>query len=165
MEGICDTTNHIADFIEYFRSRSEPLIVVLFGDHKPWLGNNNEVYRELGIDVDITNAQGFYDFYTTPYLIWANDAATAVLAADFTGDGGDFSPCFLMNRLFESCAWGGSAYMKAASELERHISVVNTATGFFEENGVLTQELSREAETEFEEFSKIEYYWAHNYVD
>ena len=165
IEGISDTTRRIAGFIDYFRARSEPVVVVLFGDHKPWLGSNNEVYRELGIDVDFTGTQGFYDFYTTPYLIWANDAAKAALGSDFTGAGGDFSPCFLMNRLYEACGWGGNAYMKATGELERYVSVISTATGFFEENGVLTPALSHEADTAYENFRKIEYYWQNNYAD
>jgi phosphoglycerol transferase MdoB-like AlkP superfamily enzyme len=165
MEGVSDTTRHIADFIDYFRSRSEPVVVVLFGDHKPWLGNNNEVYNELGINTDLNDAQGFYDFYSTPYLIWANDAARAALGSDFTGDGGDISPCFLMNRLFEACGWGGNAYMKAAGALEQRVTVLNTATGVFMENGVFSPVLTETAGTEYENFDQIEYYWKHHYVE
>ncbi len=165
MEGISDTTCHIAELINYVRSRSEPVIVILFGDHMPWLGGNNEVYRELGIGVNQKDAQDFYDLYTTPWLIWANDPAKEALGSDFTGTGGDFSPCFLMNRLFEACSWGGNAYMKAANELGQYVSVVNTATGFFEENGAITQTLSEDAKTTYENFERIEYYWKHNYVD
>ncbi|NLA86719.1 MAG: sulfatase-like hydrolase/transferase [Clostridiales bacterium] len=165
LEGVSDTTLRIADFIDYFRSRSEPVVVVLFGDHKPWLGNSHEVYRELHIDVDFTTEQGFYDFYTTPYIIWANDAAKAALDSNFTGDGGDFSPCFLMNRLFQACSWGGNAYMKVADEFKRHVTVVSTATGLFRENGVLTTELSREAAAVYENFRRIEFYWKNDYAD
>lgn len=162
LEGISDTTRRVADFIDYFRGRSEPVVVVLFGDHKPWLGNNHEVYRELGIDTDSKSVQGFYNFYNTPWLIWANDAARAVLGSDFTGDGGDFSPCFLMNRLFEACAWSGNGYMKAANELKSYVPVVSTSTGFFEENGAVTEELSDKAGAVYENFRRIEYFWKNN---
>ncbi len=47
MEGVSDTTRRAAEFIDYSPCPSEPVVVILFGDHKPWLGNNNEVYREL----------------------------------------------------------------------------------------------------------------------
>ncbi|NLT14417.1 MAG: LTA synthase family protein [Clostridiales bacterium] len=162
LEGISDTTRRAADFIDYFRGRSEPVVVVLFGDHKPWLGNNHEVYRELGIDTDSKSVQGFYNLYNTPWLIWANDAARAVLGSDFTGDGGDFSPCFLMNRLFEACAWSGNGYMKAANELKSYVPVVSTSTGFFEENGAVTEELSDKAGAVYENFRRIEYFWKNN---
>jgi phosphoglycerol transferase MdoB-like AlkP superfamily enzyme len=165
LEGVSDTTQRVGDLIGYFRNRREPVVVVLFGDHKPWLGNSNEVYRELGIDTDLSGADGFYAFYTTPYIIWANDAAKAALGGDFTGDGGEISPCFLMNRLFEECAWGGSAYMKAADELRQYVPVVSSATGFFEENSTLTPELSDEAGAVYECFRYVEYYWMNNFAD
>jgi phosphoglycerol transferase MdoB-like AlkP superfamily enzyme len=165
LEGVSDTTRRVADFIDYFRGRSEPVVIVLFGDHKPWLGNNHEVYRELGIDMDHESAQRFYDFYTTPWLIWANDAARAALGSSFTGDGGDFSPCFLMNKLFEACAWSGNGYMKAANELRSCVPVISTSTGFFEENGVLTEELSDNAFAVYESFRRIEYFWKNNNAD
>jgi hypothetical protein len=162
MEGVNDTTRHITDLIEYFRGRSEPVVVVLFGDHKPWLGNSNEVYRELGINIDLSTEEGFFDFYTTPYVIWANDAAKAALGSDFTGDGGDFSPCFLMNKLFDLCAWGGNQYMKAADDVRKYTSIINTATGEFFEDGKLTPQLSAEADDVYKNFKKIEYYWKNN---
>jgi hypothetical protein len=64
-----------------------------------------------------------------------------------------------MNRLFEACNWGGSAYLKAAGALEQHVTVVNTATGFFMENGALTTVLKEAAAKEYANFEKIEYYW------
>lgn len=163
LEGIADTTARIAAFIDEFRSKNEPVVIVIFGDHKPWLGGGCEVYSELGINIDLSTEEGFYNFYTTPYLIWANDAAKTVLGNDFLGDGGDFSPCFLMNKVFELCGWSGSGYMKAANSLRIETPVVNTATGYFSENGVLTAKLSDEADTVYKNFKKIEYYWQHNF--
>lgn len=163
LEGVNTTTQHITQLIDYFRDRREPVVVVLFGDHKPWLGDGNSVFHELGINIDLSTAEGFYNFYTTPYIIWANEAAKAVLSSEFMGNGGDFSPCFLMNRLFEECAWGGNAYMKAANELFEHVPVVNSATGYFVEDGVVTTRLSPENDQTYEDFLKIEYYWKHNF--
>ncbi len=159
LEGVSDTTRRISEFVDYFRRRSEPVVVVLFGDHRPWLGNNYEVYAELGVATGKFTEQGFYDFYSTPYLIWANDAAKDALGSDFKGDGGDFSPCFLMNKLFEVCKWGGNSYMKAANELKRHADIVSTATGCMFEIDGITSPLSAEAMAVYADFQKIEYYW------
>lgn len=165
LEGVYNTTQHISDLIDYFRGRSEPVVVVLFGDHKPWLGDDSSVYKELGINIDQSTEEGFYNFYATPYIIWANDAAKSALDNDFTGFGGDFSPCFLMNKLFEECGFGGNAFMKAADALRENITVVNTATGYFAENGVLTAALSADNDRVYKNYMKIEYYWQHNFTN
>ena len=45
----------------------EPCVVVAFGDHKPWLGEENSVYEMLGIDLDVSDLEGFYDYL---YLLY-----------------------------------------------------------------------------------------------
>jgi phosphoglycerol transferase MdoB-like AlkP superfamily enzyme len=158
LNGIYDTTLRITDFVNYFRTKDEPVVLVLFGDHKPWLGNDYSVYDELGVNIDLSTPEGVINFYSTPYLIWANDAAKTILGNDFQGFGGFTSPCFLMNELFDLCAWDGDEYMKAADDLRRFTTVVNTGTGYFTEDGVLTHELSDEALDVYNSFKKLEYY-------
>ena len=51
------------------------MVIVVFGDHNPWLGDGNAVYKAIGLDLDFSTEEGFYNYYSTRYLIWANDAA------------------------------------------------------------------------------------------
>ena len=55
--------------IKKVNNLDEPCVVVAFGDHKPWLGEENSVYEMLGIDLDVSDLEGFYDYYATPYII------------------------------------------------------------------------------------------------
>jgi hypothetical protein len=55
--------------------------------------------------------------------------------------------------------------MKAANELRSCVPVISTSTGFFEENGVLTEELSDNAFAVYESFRRIEYFWKNNNAD
>ncbi len=162
LSGIADTTERLSDFIGSFRELDEPVVVVLFGDHMPWMGNSYVVYNELGVNIDLSTEEGFYNFYSTPYLIWANDAAKEVLGNDFTGDGGDFSPCFLMNKVFDLCAWPGNAFMKASNALRETVGIVS-GNGYYMENGVLTAELSAGAADVYRNYRFIEYYYQHNF--
>lgn len=156
--GIRITDDSLRDFIEELRSDKEPVIVVLFGDHKPWLGDNSTVYEELGLDLSCRDDESFYTYYDTQYLIWANDAAKEALGTDFTGDGGSFSPCFLMMRLFDQCGWKGDEYMQAERELyEMGVDVIN-ASGRFRENGQLTTSLSEECKTALKKVLWMQYY-------
>jgi hypothetical protein len=159
LAGVYDTTQRLAEFVDGFRDSGDPVIILLYGDHKPWLGNNEYVYEELGINLDTETEDGFYNRYTAPYVIWANDAAKSVLGNDFTGEGGDFSPCFLMNKLFGLCSWGGDRYMKAANALMAYTDVINTPTNYFRQrDGVLTDTLTGAAEKMYNNFRIIEYH-------
>jgi phosphoglycerol transferase MdoB-like AlkP superfamily enzyme len=84
LAGIAETDDAMRSFIDYFRSLDEPVIIVFFGDHNPWLGDGSWVYDEIGIDIDLSTDEGFYNHYSTQYIIWANDSAKAVLGNDFT---------------------------------------------------------------------------------
>ena len=158
LSGIYDTGQRIESFLDSLLSDPDPVVILFFGDHMPWLGNMQSVYTELGINIDRSTEEGLLNYYSTPYIIWANDAAKHVLDNPFSGDGGSFSPGFLMGELFTQCSWVGEGYMQALRELQTSIDVINTPTGFFRENGALTLQLSPKGETAFRNLRMIELY-------
>lgn len=59
------------ELIEYFKTVKEPTIIVMFGDHQPPL--SNKFYSKLfGTDINDFTAEQTADWYSTPYVIWAN---------------------------------------------------------------------------------------------
>ncbi|MDR3310772.1 MAG: sulfatase-like hydrolase/transferase [Oscillospiraceae bacterium] len=156
--GIQDTNERLYAFADSLRDSPEPVVLVIYGDHRPWLGRGDIGYRALGIDVDDTSAEGFYNKYSAPYLIWANDAAKAIVGDIFYGDGGDFSPTFLMPKLFSVLGWGGDSFIKLERELMRTLTVINSATGYFAENGVVESSLSSAAQKLYADFIDAELY-------
>ena len=163
IKGVRDTTNRLESFIDMLRYDSAPVVVVIFGDHMPWLGNMSSVYTELGMNIDRNTEEGFFNYYSTPYLIWANDPAKVLLGNDFIGDGGSFSPCFLIGELFRLCSWEGDGYMQALRELKQHIDIINTQWGLYRENGVLTSTLSPDSEASFRRLRMFEIYRRGNF--
>ena len=157
LAGIAETDAAMGDFIGYFKAREEPVVVVFFGDHNPWLGDAAWVYEELGINLDLATEDGFYNYYTTPYIIWANDAAKTALGNDFTGDGGSFSPCFLMAKLFDLCAWEGNELMKINRSLRDHTDIVHV-TGAVRENGILSERPSEDTTAAIDAYTNLMYY-------
>lgn len=133
--GVSETGKELKAMTDRFRETEEPVILVFFGDHKPWLGEQNSVYQELGVDLTSDTNESFYNYYTTEYLFWANDAAKAVLDDPFTGEAPTVSPCFLMNVLFEKCGWSGPAFLKLSNEVMAALPVVST-NGYYGENAV-----------------------------
>ena len=148
--------------VDSLRSDPEPVILLLFGDHKPWLGDDSFVYGELGIELSLSSSESFYNFYETPYLIWANDAAREVLDSDFSGDGGDISPAFLMMKLFDLAGWQGDGYMQALRALHEKVPVVNDA-GIYLINGKTTGYIDGENLERLKTVENLQYYRMHDF--
>ena len=156
LDGISDTISELTRFTGELEQLDRPTVLVFFGDHKPWLGNDAAVYQELGVDLQPETLTGFSNYYATPYLIWANSAAKAVLGADFTGDGGSFSPCLLMPRLFDLCQWEGPAFMRLAREMREFTPLLHERELFLID-GVLTDTLPSGAADFYRQYRWAEY--------
>ena len=165
--SVMDTQRHLAEMVDTFRACNEPIVLVVFGDHKPWLGNNSTVYQALGIDLSQGSIESFYNYWSTRYLIWANDAAKEVIGHEMVGTGPDISPCFLMNVLFDQLGWKGDAYMQAVSECLQEIPVVHSQGRYITADiGLKTfQELTQEQAALVRRLRNLEYNRLRHYSD
>lgn len=159
--SVMATQRYLSDMVDAFRASDEPIVLVVFGDHKPWLGNGNSVYHALGVTLDQDSQEGFYNYWSTPYLIWANGAAKAALGRDVRGKGPDISPCFLMNVLFEQLGWTGDAYMQAADQCRAQLPVIHSHGVRLTAGGELTAQLPPEQKELARRFLCLSYYRAH----
>lgn len=155
--SVQDTQSHLKELVEALRESEEPVVLVLFGDHKPWLGNGSSVYSALGIDLSGQDKESYYSYWSTRYLIWANDAAKEALGNDFVGTGPDVSPCFLMNVLFDQCGWAGDAYMQAVYDCWQELPVISTHGRYITADGELTAVLTEEQQVLADRFAMLEY--------
>ena len=64
------TDDAFADMIAYFEGVEEPVILCMFGDHQPNLGDN--FYNVMFADSGLTQEEQTARKYITPYVIWAN---------------------------------------------------------------------------------------------
>lgn len=152
-----DSCAHLRHLTEFLDELDQPVVLLLYGDHKPWMGNNGAIYKGMGISLDTSTEEGFRNYYETWYMIWGNQAAKDLLDEDFQGQGPELSPCFLMNEVFELIGWEGSAYMQAQRETAHVLPVLHT-TGWVKENGVLTPNPSAEARARMQEFQNLSTY-------
>ena len=139
LNGVADTGKQMVNFVDTFRDCDEPVVLVMFGDHRPSMGSWGSTYEELGIPMYGEDDECFRHFYSTEYLIWGNDAAKAVLGTEFSGQGPTISPCFLMNVLFDQCGWEGPSYTKLTDEVMAALPVV-TINDHFLCNGTFVSE-------------------------
>lgn len=157
--GLEDTGRRMMDMVDSLRDDDAPWVVVFFGDHKPWLGDQNSVYIDLGIDLNSENDEGFYNYYSTEYLIWANRAAKEKLGSDFVGEGPVISPCYLMNVLFELCGWEGPSYMKLSDQVMFLLPVVSSKDCYLENGRLIAgTEMSEQARDAYRQMLWAQYY-------
>lgn len=97
-EGAQDADAMLGRLCDYFSQREEPVMLVFFGDHLPYLGDNQSGYKELGFTED----EHWDDLtsYEVPYLIWRNDAAAEPLQ-DAASPGETISAAFLGAAVLE----------------------------------------------------------------
>ena len=158
-----DTVTQLLRFTDGLDALDSPVVLVLFGDHKPWLGNDKAVYRELGVDLALDTEQGFRNIFETPYLIWANRAAKTALGRPFSGSGGDISPCLLMEELFDCCGWDGPAFMQLARDMRARSPLLHQRGRFLVDGEFLSaSELSGDVLSFYLDYRAVEYWREHH---
>ena len=150
-EGIRDANAMLEDLTEFYSEQSEPVLLVFFGDHLPYLGDNRRGYAELGLPAaSVTGGEDPFAAYTAPVLFWCNDAAAealdfanAIEALDLPADG-RISACYLGAAVLELCGRGEvSPWFGYLNEMRRELPIMHG--GVFETaDGALTTELSGE---------------------
>ncbi len=157
--GIKKTDVALKKLIDYFEKEEEPAIVMFFGDHNPYLGDDG--YSELNIDLDISTIEGFENYYETPYVIYANAVAKKVFNKDFVGEGNTISPIFLMNELFDYCNLSGSEYLNYMSDLKAKIDVISEY--YYKEDGEFVKKEQSKYKNLIKEYNYVNYYYSRNF--
>ena len=142
LNGIKDTTNRLYTFVNDMLATEEPLVLVFFGDHKPYMDIGGRVLSAYGISLDLDTSEGFENYYGTRYLILANDAAKELSGNSFVGEGETISVSFLMNKVFELCGYRGSAYMQFTSDIMAKKPVIHRSDKLDDEAGRLYDRVS-----------------------
>ena len=165
IEGVRDADAMLKTLTDYFDQRSEPVVLVFFGDHLPYLGDDRLVYRELGLPIgDESGAEDPFCAYETPFLIWCNDAGAE--AVDLSAareslelpESGRISACFLGATVLELTGRGDvSPWFSFLNQLRRELPVVQN--GLYEtlDGAVLTQ-LPQELSQQVDQWRQWSYY-------
>ncbi len=163
MAAIMNSDVELMKLVDQLRSQEEPVVLILFSDHLPWMGDSNIYYEEIGMDISGDTEESFLRHYSTEYLIWANDAAKEVLGCDFVGEGPTISPCYLMNIAFDLMGWEGPAFMQAMEEMRQVFPVVTTH-GCYVVDGTFTDAIPTERQELFDQFLYLQYYWTNEFI-
>ena len=148
VEGARDADAMLGRLVDYFSATEEPVVLAFWGDHLPYLGDNQLAYRELGSQVAVKEEErtDLYCSYETPYVIWANDAAgaaldwdSAVSALDLPADG-RISACYLGQAVLELTGRGEeSPWFAYLGDVRRELPVIQKKTAALMDGTVVKQ--------------------------
>ncbi|MBQ2960953.1 MAG: LTA synthase family protein [Oscillospiraceae bacterium] len=153
---VSETQSILLQELDKLRNENYPAVVLVYGDHNP-LFTDNAVYTEAGVSFDMSSEKGFMDYYSTPYMIWANETAKELLGHDFTGKGPVISPGYLMGVLFEQLGWKGSAYMQFTGAMREKLPVIHQ-NEYYIDGDSFSLQLSEQGETALRDYEYVQYY-------
>ena len=164
VEGVRDADAMLGRLRFFCASQVKPVILVYFGDHLPYLGNDMLAYKELGLDAAAPEGEQRDPFspYKTPFVIWANDAAAAVLDWDRAVESLDLpetvSACFLGAAVLELTGRGEeSPWFAFLNQLRRELPVVQK-TVYQLADGSVTGELDPGQQDLIQKWRRWSYY-------
>ena len=152
-EGVRDADAMLGRLTAYFAERSEPVVLVFYGDHLPYLGDNQKGYAELGSEVAIAenDRTDILCSYKTPYVIWTNAAAADALDWEAAAkqlalpEDGTVSAAFLGSVLLDLTGRSGeNPWFDFLSSLRRIAPVVQKKTYILADGSVLPQRILNE---------------------
>lgn len=152
IEGVRDADAMLGLLADAFSASDEPVVLVFFGDHLPYLGDNRIGYQELGAQAALVEdqAENRFSAYETPYIVWANEAAAqelnwaqAVSALELPDDNRISSSFFGQVILELTGRADDSPWFSWLGQLRRELPVVQPAACLTAEGDtVLRAELS-----------------------
>lgn len=165
LEGVKDADNLLKTLTDYFSSRSEPVVLVFFGDHKPSLGASYLAYKELGIDIDETGTiEQVINSRKVPLLIWTNQSAYKGLNFEDTvkkldlPDDKTFNASYLGAIIMEMLGFQGQdPYYDYLNEARRQVPII-TKYNFKTKSQGYTDKLSADEQATVNNIKIWQYY-------
>ncbi|MDO4280659.1 MAG: LTA synthase family protein [Peptococcaceae bacterium] len=83
-KGVRDADAMLKKLTDAYRDSETPVVFAFYGDHLPYLGDDQRIYKLLGKNFSGDNPTDAASLqaYETPFIIWANDAAADALGWD-----------------------------------------------------------------------------------
>ena len=117
--------------INYFSTQEEPTIILIFGDHQPYV--EDEFYKELLSQqyADINSKEAAEEKYITPFMIWANYDIDEEKYSDIT----DISANYLASLLLDVAEIEKTPYLEFLDKLRSEIPII-TGNGYMDKTGI-----------------------------
>lgn len=121
----------LEELITYFSNQEEHTIILIFGDHQPYVEDEfyNSLLSQKYSDINTKEAQE--NKYITPFMIWANYDIDTEKYANIT----DISANYLASLLLDVAEIQKTPYLEFLDTLREEIPII-TGNGYMDKTGV-----------------------------
>ena len=159
--GIKDMDIMLGEVYDMIMSLEEPTIMVFYGDHLPGLGNEPSAFDEIGIKLSHDDLEKEIEFYSTPYVIVANESGRAFLNRENVEiqDGNAVSANYLASMVLDMLNYNKvDNFFIYNSEMRKKLPIISRNFIFDGVNTYPRNEVKGEAKEAYEDYKKYEYY-------
>lgn len=159
--GIKDMDIMLGEVYDMIMSLDEPTIMVFYGDHLPGLGSDPSAFDEIGIKLSHDDLEKEIEFYSTPYVILANESGMAFLNRENVEiqDGNAVSANYLASMVLDMLNYNKvDNFFIYNSEMRKKLPIISRNFIFDGVNTYPRNEVKGEAKEAYEDYKKYEYY-------
>ena len=159
--GVKDMDIMLGEVYDMIMSLEEPTIMVFYGDHLPGLGNEPSAFDEIGIKLSHDNLEKEIEFYSTPYVIVANESGKAFLNRGNVEvqDGNAVSANYLSSIVLDMLNYNKvDNFFIYNSELRKKLPIISRNFVFDGVNTYPRNDVKDKAKENYEDYKKYEYY-------
>lgn len=160
--GLKQNDEALGYLVEQLKNSEEPIVLVYFGDHLPFLGNEFSGFKAMNYNVGTSgNVEEYLNTYETPYFIWSNEAAKDLLEQQGKvvpeGEAQKISSNYLGTELLDYIGIKDSAYFNYLDDVKALLPVI---TGRFYKTGSgdFTETLSDDEKALLNNYRNLQYY-------
>ena len=133
LNGVEDTDMLIGEICAFAKTREEPVAVVFFGDHLPFLDEELECFEAIGYSIDYKKEEGLTNKHMVEYLMWCNEAAEDIIGDVKRGEGPEISSNFLGTEFLNYLGMEKSPYFNYVEKVQETANVISSR--YFMMNG------------------------------
>ncbi len=155
--GIKAADEFMEAIYEYINSLDRPTVLIMFGDHLPYLDEGELIYEKLGLDIKSDSYMAFEKRYSTDYVIVGNSAYLKKNIPAIKGHQKTvISSNYLAIKLFQYMNMELPPFFAVSEELMQYAPIISnkhigTSAGFDE---ILPEEF----QSKFDEFKILQYF-------
>ncbi len=160
--GLKQNDEALGYLVEQLKKLEEPVVLVYFGDHLPFLGSDFAGYKAMKYSVGTSGGVDEYlNTYETPYFIWSNDSARYLFEQQGKvlplGEAPSISSNYLSTVFLDYMGINDSPYFNCLEYIKTQLPVI-TSRFYKTANGNFTETLKEDERALLNKYSNLQYF-------
>lgn len=159
--GVKDMDNMLGEVYKMMNEIDEPTIMVFYGDHLPGMGSDPSAFDEIGINLSHENLEKEIEFYSTPYVILANEKGRALMNRDNVEvrDGNAVSANYLSSMVLDMLNYNKvDNFFIYNSEVRKRLPIISRNFIFDGVNTYPRNDAKGNTKAYYDDYRRYEYY-------